>query len=153
MKGQSKIIDTLNELLADEITAINQYIVHAEMCESWGYDKLHDMIEKRAKDEMKHMAMLIQRILFLEYKPVVSKLKNITIGEDVEGMFKYDWNAESDAIKSYNEAIKLCTELGDNGTKTLLENILKDEEAHIDEIEEQLDQIKQMGIANYLAKQ
>ncbi len=153
MKGHEKIINVLNELLADEITAINQYIVHAEMCESWGYEKLHKMIEDRAKVEMKHMAMLIQRILFLEGTPMVTKIKKVEIGDEVEKMFKNDWQAEYDAIKAYNDAVKFCSELGDNGTKTLLEKILNDEEGHIDEIEEQLDQIKQMGIENYLAKQ
>ncbi|MDI6851822.1 MAG: bacterioferritin [bacterium] len=153
MKGNEKILEVLNDLLADEITAINQYIVHAEMCESWGYEKLNKMIEDRAKVEMKHMEMLIKRILFLEGDPTVTKLKKITIGSTVEEMFKNDWQAEYDAIEAYNKAIKLCTELGDNGTKTLLESILRDEEGHIDEIEEQLDQIKQMGIQNYLAKQ
>uniref|UniRef100_A0A7C2K601 Bacterioferritin n=1 Tax=candidate division WOR-3 bacterium TaxID=2052148 RepID=A0A7C2K601_UNCW3 len=153
MKGNEKILEVLNDLLADEITAINQYIVHAEMCESWGYEKLNKMIEDRAKVEMKHMEMLIKRILFLEGEPTVTKLKKITIGATVEEMFKNDWQAEYDAIEAYNKAIKLCAELGDNGTKTLLESILRDEEGHIDEIEEQLDQIKQMGIQNYLAKQ
>lgn len=153
MKGNEKIIEVLNELLADEITAINQYIVHAEMCESWGYEKLNEMIEARAKQEMKHMEMLIKRILFLEGMPVVSRIKKLQIGTEVPEMFKNDWQAEYDAIKAYNDAIKLCVELGDNGTKTLLESILKDEESHIDEIEEQLDKIKQMGIENYLARQ
>ncbi|MGB9823743.1 MAG: bacterioferritin [Candidatus Hydrothermia bacterium] len=153
MKGNEKIIEVLNELLADEITAINQYIVHAETCESWGYEKLNEMIEARAKQEMKHMEMLIKRILFLEGTPMVSKIKKLQIGSEVPEMFKNDWQAEYDAIKAYNDAIKLCAELGDNGTKTLLESILKDEENHIDEIEEQLDKIKQMGIENYLARQ
>lgn len=153
MKGNQKIMDVLNELLADEITAINQYIVHAEMCESWGYEKLNKMIEDRAKIEMKHMEMLIKRILFLEGTPTVTKLKKIVIGSAVEEMFKNDWQAEYDAIKAYNDAVRICADLGDNGTKTLLEDILKDEEGHIDEIEEQLDQIKQMGLQNYLAKQ
>jgi bacterioferritin len=153
MKGNEKIIEVLNELLADEITAINQYIVHAEICESWGYEKLNEMIEARAKQEMKHMEMLIKRILFLEGTPMVSKIKKLQIGSEVPEMFKNDWQAEYDAIKAYNDAIKLCAELGDNGTKTLLESILKDEENHIDEIEEQLDKIKQMGIENYLARQ
>jgi bacterioferritin len=153
MKGNQKIMDVLNELLADEITAINQYIVHAEMCESWGYEKLNKMIEDRAKVEMKHMEMLIKRILFLEGTPTVTKLKKIVIGSAVEEMFKNDWQAEYDAIKAYNDAVRICADLGDNGTKTLLEDILKDEEGHIDEIEEQLDQIKQMGLQNYLAKQ
>jgi len=114
--------------------------------------KLNKMIEDRAKQEMKHMELLIKRILFLEGKPDVSKIKKLMIGEEVEGIFKNDWQAERDAKKAYNDAIKLCAELQDNGTKTLLESILKDEESHIDEIEEQLDQIKQIGIQNYLAK-
>jgi len=123
------------------------------MCESWGYEKLNKMIEDRAKIEMKHMEMLIKRILFLEGTPIVTKLKKIVIGSAVEEMFKNDWQAEYDAIKAYNDAVRICADLGDNGTKTLLEDILKDEEGHIDEIEEQLDQIKQMGLQNYLAKQ
>lgn len=153
MKGNEKVLEVLNDLLADEITAINQYIVHAEICESWGYEKLNKMIEDRAKVEMKHMEMLIKRILFLEGNPTVTKLKKVMIGSTVEEMFKNDWQAEYDAIEAYNKAIKLSADLGDNGTKTLLESILNDEESHIDEIEEQLDQIKQMGIQNYLAKQ
>uniref|UniRef100_A0A7V3KNA3 Bacterioferritin n=1 Tax=candidate division WOR-3 bacterium TaxID=2052148 RepID=A0A7V3KNA3_UNCW3 len=153
MKGNEKVLEVLNDLLADEITAINQYIVHAEMCESWGYEKLNKMIEDRAKVEMKHMEMLIKRILFLEGNPIVTKLKKVMIGSTVEEIFKNDWQAEYDAIEAYNKAVKLCADLGDNGTKTLLESILSDEENHIDEIEEQLDQIKQMGIQNYLAKQ
>ena len=153
MKGNDKIIATLNELLADELTAINEYMVHSEMCDNWGYEKLHKAIEKRAVDEMKHAEKIIARILFLEGKPVVSKLNKITIGPDVETQIKNDWSAEEGAVKAYNEAIRLAVETGDNGTRELLESILKDEEDHIDWLEAQLDQIKQMSIQNYLVEQ
>jgi len=153
MKGNAKIIAILNDFLSDELTAINQYIVHSEMCANWGYEKLHDAAEKRAIDEMKHAEKLIGRILFLEGKPTVSKLNKINIGPDVEKMHKNDWKAEETAIKDYNADIRLAVELGDNGTRELLESILTDEEKHIDWIEAQLDQINQMGIQNYLVEQ
>jgi len=153
MQGNQKVIDRLNARLADELTAINQYIVHAEMCENWGYGHLHEAIRKRAIDEMKHAEKLIARILFLEGKPTVSKLNKINIGPDVERMHKSDWKAEETAIKDYNDDIRLAVELGDNGSRELFESILKDEEEHIDWIEAQLDQIEQMGIQNYLVEQ
>ena len=153
MKGNAKVIAKLNELLADELTAINQYIVHSEMCANWGYDELHKVTEKRAIDEMKHAEKLIGRILFLEGRPVVSNLNKIIIGAEVSAQHANDHTAEEGAIQNYNASIKLATELGDNGTRELLESILKDEEAHIDWIEAQLDQIKQMGIQNYLVEQ
>ncbi|HWR83646.1 MAG TPA: bacterioferritin [Candidatus Deferrimicrobium sp.] len=153
MKGQSKIIATLNELLADELTAINEYIVHAEMCANWGYSRLHDMIEKRAIGEMKHAESLIERILFLEGLPIVSRLKEIHVGPDVAQQLENDRKAEELAIKSYNAATRLAAESDDNGTRELLESIVKDEEEHIDELEAQLDQIRQTGIENYLAEQ
>lgn len=152
MKGNEKIIEMLNELLADELTAINQYIVHSEMCANWGYEKLHKAIEKRAIDEMRHAEKLIGRILFLEGKPIVTKLKEINVGEDFEKQLEYDLEAEKDAVKAYNNAIKICCELNDNGTKMLLEEILKDEENHIDWIETQIEQIKQIGLKDYLAE-
>jgi len=151
VKGNKKIIKLLNTLLADELTAINQYMVHSEMCSNWGYERLHKAIEKRAVDEMKHAEKLIARILFLEGLPVVSSLNKITIGAEVEAQLKSDWAAENPAIASYNEGIRLAVEVGDNGTRDLLEDILQDEENHIDWIEAQLDQIGQMGIQNYLA--
>ena len=120
-------------------------MVHSEMCDNWGYEKLHKAIEKRAIDEMKHAEKLIARILFLEGTPIVSKLNKINIGADVEAQHKNDWKSEQGAIQAYNESINLAVQVGDNGTRELLEHILKDEEAHIDWIEAQLDQIKQMG--------
>jgi bacterioferritin len=153
MKGNAKVIKTLNDLLADELTAINQYIVNGEMCDNWGYKRLHKMIEKRAIDEMKHAEKLIARILFLDGLPIVNKLKEMHIGGDVQAQLKNDRLAEEGAVKAYNDAIKLCVGVGDNGTRELLDSILKDEEDHIDWLEAQLDQIKQMGIQNYLVEQ
>lgn len=153
MKGNEKIIALLNARLAEELTAINQYMLHSEMCDNWGYEKLHKAIEQRAIQEMRHAEALIGRILFLEGKPIVSQLNKIHIGEDVEQQLKNDWNAEEEAIKVYNESIRLASELGDHGTHELLKSILKDEEDHIDWIEVQIDQIRQMGIQNYLVQQ
>ena len=153
MKGQQEIIDKLNELLADELTAVNQYFLHAEMCGDWGYDRLHEKIEERSIQEMKHAEMLMERILFLEGRPVVSVLNKITIGDAVNEQLGFDHDAEVRAIRMYNEAIALATKLADNGTKILVESILTDEEEHIDWIEEQQDQIEQMGYQRYLNKQ
>ena len=150
MKGKPEIIEKLNFLLADELTAVNQYFVHAEECGDWGYDVLHESIEKRSIGEMKHAEKLISRILFLGGTPVVDKLNKIHIADNVLGMLENDKKAEEDAIKDYNDAIKLATELLDNGTKELLEAILRDEEEHIDYIEAQLEQIEQMGLEQYL---
>ena len=153
MKGNEKILETLNTLLADELTAISQYMVQSEMCADWGYEKLHEAIEKRAIDEMKHAEKLIGRIIFLEGKPIVSNLNKINIGATVDAQHKNDHEAEEMAIKAYNNAIKLAVEVGDNGTRDLFEEILEDEEDHIDWIESQLDQIDQMGVQIYLGEQ
>ncbi|QEM69667.1 bacterioferritin [Geobacter sp. FeAm09] len=153
MKGNDKIIEHLNLRLAEELTAINQYMVHSEMCDNWDYERLHKAIEKRAIDEMKHAEKLIARILFLEGRPIVSDLNKIHIGAEVPKMHANDWSAEEAAIKGYNESIRLAVEVGDNGTRELLEDILEEEEAHIDWLEAQLDQIKQMGAQNYLVEQ
>jgi bacterioferritin len=153
MKGNDRIIEKLNALLADELTAISQYMVHSEMCANWMYQHLHEAIEKRAVDEMKHAEKLIARILFLEGRPIVSNLNKLSIGPEVEAQLQNDWAAEEGAVKAYNDGIRLAVETGDNGTRELLESILKDEEVHIDWIEAQLDQIKQMGIQNYLVEQ
>jgi bacterioferritin len=153
MKGNEKIIAMLNDFLADELTAVNQYIVHSEMCDNWGYGKLHGAVEKRAIEEMKHAEKLIARILYLEGLPIVSELKKMNIGAKVDSQLKNDHAAEAGAIKAYNEGVRLCLELGDNGTRELIEDNLQDEEAHIDWLEAQLDQIEQMGLQNYLLGQ
>ena len=153
MKGNDKVIDKLNFLLADELTAVSQYMVHSEMCANWGYEALAGKIEKRAIEEMKHAEKHIARLLFLEGRPIVSKLNEMHIGAEVPAMMMDDHNAEKGAIAAYNEAIKLAADLGDNGTREMLEDILQDEEAHSDWIEAQLDQISQMGLQNYLTEQ
>jgi|SRR5208283_2671192 len=153
MKGNEKIIEHLNARLAEELTAISQYMVHAEMCDNWRYKKLDDAIEKRAIDEMKHAEKLIARILFLEGRPIVSNLNKMHIGAEVPNMHQNDHDFEAEAIRGYNESIRLAVDLQDNGTSDLLKAILKDEEDHIDWIEAQLDQIKQVGPQNYLVEQ
>jgi bacterioferritin len=153
MKGNEKVLTTLNELLADELTAINQYMVHAEMCDDWGYGKLDEVIEARSITEMRHAEKLIARILFLEGRPIVSNLNPMHIGAKVADQLRNDWQAERDAIESYNQGVRVAAEAGDNGTREMLESILAEEEEHIDWIEAQQDQIDQMGIERYLAQQ
>ena len=153
MKGNPKLIETLNSLLTDELTAINQYIVHAEMCEDWGYTKLHESFEKRAIVEMKHAEKLIGRILFLEGTPIVTELNKIHIGDNVPKQLENDHKAEEEAIAAYNEAIVLAGEVKDYATRTLLQEILQDEDSHVDELEEYLDQIDQMGLSTFLSTQ
>jgi len=150
MKGDKKLIDALNSLLADELTAISQYMVHSEMCDNWGYDKLHKFIEKRAIDEMKHAEKLIGRILFLEGLPIVSDLKKMHIGAEIPKMMANDHESEAGAVKAYNAAIKLAGDVKDYATREILESILKDEDAHIDGLEMNIDQIGQMGLPVYL---
>ena len=153
MKGNQQIIDILNFLLADELTAVNQYMVHAEMCDNWGYTRLAEYIEKRAITEMKHAEKIIGRLLFLEGIPIVSHLHPIHIGADVQAQFKNDQASEEGAVKAYNEAIKLAYDLADSGTRALLESILTDEEEHLDWLEMQNDQISHMGFKMYLVEQ
>jgi bacterioferritin len=153
MKGNEKLLAVLDQLLADELTAINQYMVHSEMCENWGYDKLHVDIRKQAMDEMHHAEWLIERIIFLEGTPTVSKLNPIKIGKTVSDMINNDNSDELDAVRSYNEAIKLARSVDDQGTLDLLTKILKMEEGHVDWAEIQRAQIEQMGLENYLVNQ
>ena len=153
MKGNNELITVLNSLLADELTAINQYMVHSEMCENWGYGKLHSAIRKQAMDEMFHAEWLIERILFFEGAPTVSKLNPIKIGKTVKEMISNDNGDELDAVIAYNKAINLARELGDQGSADLLTKILKMEEGHVDWAEKQRAQIEQMGMENYLASQ
>jgi len=151
MKGNPKILAELNLLLAEELTAINQYMVHAEMAENWGYGKLHEVTRKRAIDEMKHAEKHIARILFLEGTPTVSKLNDIHVGADVPKQIANDLQGEYDAVKHYNAVIALCGAEGDSTTREMLEDIEKEEEGHIDTLEAFGDQISQMGIAQFLA--
>jgi bacterioferritin len=153
VKGNDKVIERLNVLLADELTAINQYMVHSEMCANWGYEKLHAAAEKRAIDEMRHAEKLIGRIIFLNGRPVVSQLNALHVGQDVQAQLDNDTAAEQGAIAMYNDSIKLAQDAGDAGTRELLEDILEDEEEHIDWLEAQSDQIGQMSLPNYLLAQ
>jgi bacterioferritin len=153
MKGNDKLIEVLNQLLADELTAISQYMVHAELCDNWGYEKLHKAIEKQAYDEMHHAEWLIERIVFLEGMPTVSKLNPMQIGNSVKEMIFNDERAESDAIKAYNAAIALARQVNDQSTADLLTKILKMEEDHVDWGEKQRSQIQQMGLETYLSNQ
>jgi len=153
MKGNEKLVTVLNQLLADELTAISQYMVHSEMCDSWGYDRLHKAIESQAKDEMHHAEWLIRRIIFLEGAPVISKLNPIKIGQTVLEMVGNDQEAELAAVRAYNQAIGFARETADQATADLLLQILKMEEGHADWAEMQRAQIEQMGLQNYLANQ
>jgi bacterioferritin len=153
MKGNEQVLERLNARLADELTAINQYMVHSEMAEDWGYERLHEVVEARAIEEMRHAEKLIGRILFLEGRPIVSNLNKIKIGANVEEQIQNDLAAEHEAVELYNADVRLCADVGDNGTREMLESILTDEEDHVDWLEAQLDQIAQMGIQNYLAQQ
>ncbi len=150
MKGNEDLIHALNGLLADELTSINQYIVHSEMNANWGYEKLHDHFEKRAIDEMKHAEKLIARILFLEGIPIVTKLGPVKIGSDPAKQLDSDHKAEEIAIKAYNEAILVAGEAKDFATREVLESILNDEDRHIDAIEELQDQITHMTLPLFL---
>lgn len=153
MKGNKELLEKLNLLLADELTAVNQYMVHSEMCNNWGYEKLHKLFEKRAIDEMKHAEKLIARIIFLDGTPVVSKLGTVKIGADVPQMLASDLASESDAIKMYNDVIIFAGDVRDFATREMLENILLDEDRHIDQIEELQDQISQMSVGIFLSTQ
>jgi len=153
VKGDARVIEVLNHALKAELTAINQYFLHAEMCENWGYERLSEVIKKEAMGEMKHAEKLIERILYLDGTPNVSDYFKITIGKNVEEQFKNDVALEYDAVKRLNEGIKVCVELGDNGSRDLLQHILEDEEEHVDYIEAQQHAIRQVGIQNYLAQQ
>ena len=153
MKGDSKIIDLLNDVLTAELTAINQYFVHAEMCDNWGYDRLEHIIRKHSIGEMKHAEELIERILFLEGIPNMQRLGKINIGENVPEILKVDLALEMDAIPRLNKGIETCRDAGDNTTRLLVEKVLEDEEEHVDWLEAQLELISQVGAQNYLAQQ
>ena len=153
MQGDPRVIEILNEVLTSELTAINQYFVHGEMCENWGYARLHHVIRKHSIGEMKHAEELIERVLFLEGIPNVQRLGKINIGESVEEILKSDYALEREALPRLNQGIELCRELGDNNSRHLLEEILHEEEEHVDWLEAQTSLIQQVGLQNYLAQQ
>jgi bacterioferritin len=153
MKGDPKVIEILNEVLTGELTAINQYFLHARMCKSWGYTKLGDKIHKESIDEMKHASALTDRILFLEGLPNLQRLGKLNIGETVPEQLAADLALELDAIPRLKKGIKICMDASDHGSRELLEHILVSEEEHTDWIEAQLNMIKDIGKENYLAQQ
>ena len=153
MKGDPKVIAVLNQVLKAELTAINQYFLHAEMCENWGYEKLAKHTRKESIEEMVHAEKLIEHILFRDGTPNMSDYFKINIGQNVKAQIENDLQVEYDAVKRLNEGIATCVTAGDNGSRDLLEDILTDEEEHIDWLEAQLHSISEMGIENYLAQQ
>jgi len=153
MKGNEKLMTVLNALLADELTVVNQYMVQSEMCANWGYGKLHQAIRKQAMDEMYHAEWLIERIIFLDGAPTVSKLNVMKIGKTVSDIISNDNDVELNVVREYNDAIKLAREVDDQGSVDLLTKILKMEEGHVDWAEMQRAQIQQMGLENYLVNQ
>lgn len=153
MRGNEKVIAVLNEMLKEELTAINQYFVHAEMCENWGYKKLSGYIKKQSIGEMKHAEELLERILFLDGTPQMAQTLALKIGDNVKAQIENDLALEVSAVAAYNKAVKLATEQGDNGSRDLLVRLLKDEEEHVDFLEAQLNLIKEVGYQNYLALQ
>ena len=152
MKGSPKVIEQLNKALGEELTSINQYFVHSEMYESWGYEKLADFIKKRAIVEMKHAEGLVERLLFLDGTPTM-KAMELTMGKDIREMMQSDLNLELGAVKDYNAAIQVAVVEHDNGSKDLFEKHLEAEEGHVDWLEAQLHQIKEVGYENYVANQ
>jgi bacterioferritin len=153
MKGSQKVVDLLNNVLTNELTAINQYFLHARMCENWGYERLWHKLRDESIDEMKHADKVIERILYLEGLPNLQKLGNINVGQTVDEQLKLDLALEAEAIPVLNKGIELCRAEGDNGTADLLEDILEDEEEHANWLEAQAVLMKQAGLQNYLAEQ
>jgi bacterioferritin len=153
VKGDAKVITVLQEVLKAELTAINQYFLHAEMCENWGYYKMAGITRKESIEEMTHAEKLIERILYLEGTPNMSDYFKINVGATMEAQLKNDLQLEYDAVKRLNAGIKTCRDLGDNGSRELLQSILTDEEHHIDWLEAQLQNVSEVGIQNYLAQQ
>jgi bacterioferritin len=153
MKGQQEIIALLNDLLTNELTAINQYFIHAKMCENWGYDRLAAKVRHESIDEMKHADEVIDRILYLEGVPNLQRLNKLHVGETVKEQLESDLGLERVAIEFLNKGIAKARDLGDNGTEDLLTEILEAEEEHADWLETQLELINQVGLENYLAQQ
>jgi bacterioferritin len=153
MQGNPKVIAALNEALKEELTAINQYFLHAEMCENWHYDKLGRYIKKQSMDEMKHAEALIERILFLDATPNLTELMKLTVGQNVKEQIQSDLKLEIQAVALYNRAVQIARDEGDNTSRELFERLLKDEEDHVDWLEAQVHQIGEMGYERYLSQQ
>ncbi|HUI57840.1 MAG TPA: bacterioferritin [Bryobacteraceae bacterium] len=153
MNGNPKVITELNAALKEELTAISQYFLHAEMCENWKYDKLGDYIKKQSIDEMKHAEALIERILFLDGTPNLTELLSLSVGQNVKEQIANDLKLEINAVAMYNRSIQIARDEGDNASRELFERLLKDEEGHVDWLEAQLHQMKEIGYERYLSQQ
>lgn len=153
MKGDAKVLEYLQEVLTAELTAINQYFLHAEMLENWGYERLAKITKKESIEEMRHAEALLHRMLYLDGTPNMARLFDLHIGQNVKQMFQNDLELEYQAVTRLNKAVNAAVEAGDNGSRDLFESILKDEEHHIDYLEAQLHMIQEMGYENYLAQQ
>lgn len=153
MKGHDQVVTLLNDILTAELTAINQYFIHARMCENWGYKRLWKKLRDESIGEMRHADRLIERVLYLEGVPNVQRLGKVNVGQTVPEQLRLDLELERSAVAALNAGIEVCRGVGDNGSRDLLEEILKSEESHIDWIEEQLELIKQVGEGHYLAQQ
>ena len=153
MQGTPAVIEVLNEILTAELTAINQYFIHAKMLDNWGYDRLSEKVMHESIDEMKDADKIIERILYLEGVPNLQRLGNVTVGETVAEQFDLDYAVEVAAVARYNRAIELCTDEHDHGTREILEDLLRGEENHADWLESQMELIRQVGLENYLAQQ
>jgi len=153
MKGDKQIITLLNDVLTAELTAVNQYFLHARLCHHWGYEKLYERVRKESIEEMKHADELIDRILYLEGLPNLQRYGKVNVGQTVTEQLKLDLETEYEAVKRLNDGIEACRAAGDNGTRELLEHILREEEAHVDWLETQQEAIKQIGVENYLTEQ
>jgi bacterioferritin len=153
MRGNPKVIAELNSALKEELTAISQYFLHAEMCENWKYEKLAKFIKKQSIDEMKHAEVLMERILFLDGTPNMTELLQIKVGQNVKEQIENDLKLELNAVEMYNNSVKIAREEGDNASRELFEMLLKDEESHVDWLEAQLHQIKELGYERYLSQQ
>lgn len=152
MRGNAQVIDQLNQALREELTAINQYFLHAEMCHNWGYHKLGDYIRKQSIDEMKHAEELIERLLFLDATPTMEPME-LKIGQNVKAQLEADLKLEVNAVGMYNKAVQVAREQADDASRELFTKLLKDEEDHVDWIEAQLHQITEMGYERYLSNQ
>jgi bacterioferritin len=153
MKGKAEVLEVLSKMLKEELGALNQYMLHAEMCENWGYKRLSGRIKKQSIDEMKHAEKLVERILHLEGMPNLNDLPKLNIGKDVKQQLGNDLALELNAVAAYNAAVAAARKAGDNGSAELLQGILQDEEGHVDFLETQLGLIEQLGLENYLAQQ
>lgn len=153
MKGNEQVIQVLNDVLCAELTGINQYFIHAMMCGNWHYRRLAEHVRKESVEEMQHAQQVIERILYLEGLPNMQKYMKINVGQNVPEQFEFDLQLEYAAVERLNKGVELARAAGDNGTRALLEKILVDEEEHVDWLEAQLQQLKEIGLQNYLAQQ